>query len=164
MGIKETIEADCRKSEVWKMMILDNFTMKLLSLCCRMSDLISGGITIVKDLFKIRKPVPDLKAIYFMIPTAKCVDVLIVDFKIKPKYKAAYVYFAEACPDSVFNKMKLSCAKPIRVCKEIGVSVLSQESHVKFRLKDGRGKEAQLDENDELWVNLRHLRIAGVSK
>uniref|UniRef100_A0A8C9R4B3 Uncharacterized protein n=1 Tax=Scleropages formosus TaxID=113540 RepID=A0A8C9R4B3_SCLFO len=125
---------DCRKSEVWKMMILDNFTMKLLSLCCRMSDLISGGITIVKDLFKIRKPVPDLKAIYFMIPTEKrcteqnilCVDVLIVDFKIKPKYKAAYVYFAE-----IFNKMKLSCAKPIRVCKEIGVSVLSQESHVK---------------------------------
>lgn len=49
----------------------------------------------MEDLFKIREPVPEMKAIYFMSPTAKCVDAFIADFKTKPKYKAAYVYFTD---------------------------------------------------------------------
>ncbi|KAL4660143.1 syntaxin-binding protein 3 [Arapaima gigas] len=128
--IKDTIIADCRKSEVWKILILDHFTTKLLSACCKMSDLMSEGITIVEDLFKIREPVVEMKAIYFISPTEKCVDALISDFKGKPKYKAAYVYFTDYCPDTLFNKMKLQCAKSVRVCKEINISFLPKESQV----------------------------------
>ncbi|XP_066527998.1 syntaxin-binding protein 3 [Hoplias malabaricus] len=128
--IKETIIADCRKSEVWKIMILDNFTTRLLSSCCKMSDLMSEGITIVEDLFKSREPVPEMKAVYFMSPTAKCVDIFISDFKLKPKYKGAYVYFTDYCPDDLFNKMKLFCAKHIKVCKEINMSFLPLETQV----------------------------------
>uniref|UniRef100_A0A8C5ESJ7 Syntaxin binding protein 3 n=1 Tax=Gouania willdenowi TaxID=441366 RepID=A0A8C5ESJ7_GOUWI len=94
-GIKDTIITDCRKSEVWKILILDPFTTKLLSTCCKMSDLMSEKITIVEDLYKSREPVPEMKAIYFMTPTAKSVDAFIDDFKIKPKYKGAYVYFTD---------------------------------------------------------------------
>ncbi|KAJ8384529.1 hypothetical protein AAFF_G00204440 [Aldrovandia affinis] len=128
--IKETIIADCRKSEVWKILILDHFTTKILSSCCKMSDLMMDGITIVEDLFKIREPVPEMRAIYFITPTAKCVDAFIQDFKVKPKYKAAYVYFTDYCPDALFNEMKLYCAKSIRVCKEINISFLPVESQV----------------------------------
>ncbi|XP_027016064.1 syntaxin-binding protein 3 [Tachysurus fulvidraco] len=128
--IKDTIIADCKKSEVWKIMMLDSFTTRLLSSCCKMSDLMPEGITIVEDLFKNREPVLEMKAIYFMSPTAKCVDVLINDFKLKPKYKAAYIYFTDYCPDDLFNKMKLFCAKHIKVCKEINLSFLPLESHV----------------------------------
>ncbi|KAG9351137.1 hypothetical protein JZ751_025027 [Albula glossodonta] len=130
VGIKETIIQDCRKSEVWKILILDHFTTKILSSCCKMSDLMMDGITIVEDLFKIREPVPEMRAIYFITPTAQCVDALINDFKIKPKYKAAYVYFTDYCPDALFNNMKLYCAKSIRVCKEINISFLPVESQV----------------------------------
>lgn len=86
----------------------------------------------MEDLFKNREPVPEMKAIYFMSPTAKvchynhifliqllikfschaeckhdiylipffflisqCVEAFIADFKTKPKYKAAYVYFTD---------------------------------------------------------------------
>ncbi|XP_071760140.1 syntaxin-binding protein 3 [Centroberyx gerrardi] len=128
--LKETIIADCRKSEVWKILILDPFTTKLLSSCCKMSDLMSEGITIVEDLFRSREPVPEMKAIYFMSPNAKCVDAFIADFKLKPKYKAAYIYFTDYCSDDLFNNMKLYCAKHIRVCKEISMSFLPQEAQV----------------------------------
>ncbi|KAJ8279124.1 hypothetical protein COCON_G00061900 [Conger conger] len=128
--IKETIIADCRKSEIWKIMILDPFTTKILSSCCRMSDLAMDGFTIVEDLFKIREPVPEMKAVYFISPNAKCVEALIGDFKVKPKYKAAYVYFTDYCPDALFNEMKQHCAKYIRVCKEINISFLPLESQV----------------------------------
>uniref|UniRef100_A0A671TMS7 Syntaxin binding protein 3 n=1 Tax=Sparus aurata TaxID=8175 RepID=A0A671TMS7_SPAAU len=111
-------------------MILDSFTTKLLSSCCKMSDLMSEKITIVEDLFKSREPVPEMKAIYFMSPTAKCVDAFIADFKSKPKYKAAYVYFTDYCPDDLFNNMKLHCAKYIRVCKEINMCFMPQEAQV----------------------------------
>uniref|UniRef100_A0A3Q0TC90 Syntaxin binding protein 3 n=1 Tax=Amphilophus citrinellus TaxID=61819 RepID=A0A3Q0TC90_AMPCI len=126
--IQDTIIADCRKSEIWKILILDPFTTKLLSTCCKMSDLMAEKIT-VEDLYKSREPVPEMKAIYFMTPTSKCVEAFIADFKTKPKYKAAYVYFTD-CPDDLFNNMKLYCAKYIRVCKEINISFMPQEAQV----------------------------------
>uniref|UniRef100_A0AAX7TYF3 Syntaxin binding protein 3 n=1 Tax=Astatotilapia calliptera TaxID=8154 RepID=A0AAX7TYF3_ASTCA len=129
-GIQDTIITDCRNSEVWKILILDPFTTKLLSSCCKMSDLMSEKITIVEDLFKSREPVLEMKSIYFMTPTAKCVDAFIKDFKPKPKYKAAYVYFTDYCPDDLFNKMRQACGKHIRVCKEINISFMPQEAQV----------------------------------
>uniref|UniRef100_A0A8C6UZX0 Syntaxin binding protein 3 n=1 Tax=Neogobius melanostomus TaxID=47308 RepID=A0A8C6UZX0_9GOBI len=128
--IQETIIADCRKSEIWKILILDQFTTKLLSSCCKMSDLMAEKITIVEDLYKSREPVLEMKAIYFMSPTSKCVEAFIGDFKSKPKYKSAYVYFTDYLPDDLFNNMKLSCGKYIRVCKEINISFLPQEAQV----------------------------------
>ncbi|XP_064188153.1 syntaxin-binding protein 3 [Anguilla rostrata] len=128
--IKETIITDCRKSAVWKILMLDHFTTKVLSSCCKMSDLLMDGITIVEDLFKNREPVPEMRAVYFISPTAKCVEALINDFKVKPKYKSAYVYFTDYCPDALFNEMKLHCSKYIRVCKEINISFLPVESQV----------------------------------
>ncbi|KAM9445042.1 syntaxin-binding protein 3 [Clarias gariepinus] len=128
--IKDTIIADCRKSEVWKIMMLDAFTTRLLTSCCKMSDLMSEGITIVEDLFKSREPVKEMKAVYFMSPTVKCVDAFIDDFKLTPKYKSAYVYFTDYCPDDLFNKMKTFCAKHIKVCKEINISFLPLETQV----------------------------------
>uniref|UniRef100_A0A3P9LV45 Syntaxin binding protein 3 n=1 Tax=Oryzias latipes TaxID=8090 RepID=A0A3P9LV45_ORYLA len=128
--IKDTIITDCRKSEVWKILILDPFTTKLLSSCCKMSDLMAEKITIVEDLFKKREPVLEMKAIYFMTPTPKCVEAFLGDFEKKPKYKAAYVYFTDYCPDDLFNKMKSRCGKFIRVFKEINISFLPQEAQV----------------------------------
>ncbi|KAJ3599687.1 hypothetical protein NHX12_033643 [Muraenolepis orangiensis] len=128
--LKDTIIADCRKADIWKILILDPFTTKLVSSCCKMSDLMTEGITIVEDLYKIREPVPEMKAIYFMSPTSKCVDAFIADFKLKPKYKAAYVYFTDYCSNDLFNNMKLYCGKYIRVVKEISMSFLPYEAQV----------------------------------
>uniref|UniRef100_A0A8C2ZQD8 Syntaxin binding protein 3 n=1 Tax=Cyclopterus lumpus TaxID=8103 RepID=A0A8C2ZQD8_CYCLU len=123
-GIKDTIITDCRKSDAWKILILDPFTTKLLSSCCKMSDLMSEKITIVEDLYKNREPVPEMKAIYFMSPTAKVCP-------HSPFFHSDYVFFLlNYCPDELFDNMKRSCSTYIRVCKEINISFMPQEAQV----------------------------------
>ncbi|KQL60751.1 Syntaxin-binding protein 3 [Amazona aestiva] len=78
--LKSSVFEDCKKEEEWKVMLLDDYTTKLLSLCCKMTDLLAEGITV--------------------------------------------------CPDNLFNKIKSSCAKSIRRCKEINISFFPYESRV----------------------------------
>ncbi|XP_044288323.1 syntaxin-binding protein 3 [Varanus komodoensis] len=130
--LKTEVFDDCRKEEEWKIILLDDFTTKLLSSCGKMTDLLAEGITVVENVYKNREPVPHMKAIYLITPTAKSVDGLINDFvsKSASKYKAAYVYFTDFCDDKLFNKMKSSCSKAIRRCKEININFFPYESQV----------------------------------
>uniref|UniRef100_A0A8D0HQC3 Syntaxin binding protein 3 n=1 Tax=Sphenodon punctatus TaxID=8508 RepID=A0A8D0HQC3_SPHPU len=130
--LKSSVFDDCRKEEEWKIILLDDFTTKLLSSCCKMTDLLAEGITVVENVYKNREPVPHMKAIYLITPTKKSVDGLIDDFmnKSSSKYRAAYIYFTDFCPNSLFNKMKASCSKAIRRCKEINISFFPYESQV----------------------------------
>ncbi|KFZ58109.1 Syntaxin-binding protein 3, partial [Podiceps cristatus] len=130
--LKSSVFDDFKKEEEWKIILLDDYTTKLLSLCCKMTDLLAEGITVVENVYKNREPVPHMKAIYFITPTKKSVDGLIDDFitKSSSRYKAAYVYFTDFCPDNLFNKIKSSCAKSIRRCKEINISFFPYESQV----------------------------------
>lgn len=113
-------------------MLLDEFTTKLLSSCCKMTDLLEEGITVIENIYKNREPVRQMKALYFISPTSKSVDCFLRDFgsKCENKYKAAYIYFTDFCPDSLFNKIKASCSKSIRRCKEINISFIPHESQV----------------------------------
>ncbi|XP_062991480.1 syntaxin-binding protein 3 isoform X2 [Elgaria multicarinata webbii] len=130
--LKKAVFDDCRKEEEWKIILLDDFTTKLLSSCGKMTDLLAEGITVVENVYKNREPVPHMKAIYLITPTTKSVDGLINDFvsKSSSKYKAAYVYFTDFCDDKLFNKMKTSCSKAIRRCKEININFFPYESQV----------------------------------
>nr|XP_020640296.1 syntaxin-binding protein 3 isoform X2 [Pogona vitticeps] len=130
--LKTAVFDDCRKEEEWKIILLDDFTTKLLSSCGKMTDLLAEGITVVENVYKNREPVPHMKAIYLITPTTKSVDGLINDFvsKSSSKYKAAYVYFTDFCDDKLFNKMKSSCSKAIRRCKEININFFPYESQV----------------------------------
>ncbi|KAG8436556.1 hypothetical protein GDO86_007607 [Hymenochirus boettgeri] len=46
------------------------------------------------------------------------------------KYKAAYVYFCDVCPDIIFNKLKSCHSKAIKKCKEVNISFFPKESQV----------------------------------
>lgn len=129
--IKNLILDDCMEEGEWKILILDHYTTKLLSSCCKMSTLMSEKISVVEDLHKNREPVPNMKAIYFITPTEKSIEALINDFRKKnQKYKAAYVYFTDYCPDNLFSQLKTTCSKSIKRCKEVNLSFLSHESQV----------------------------------
>uniref|UniRef100_A0A4X2L6V2 Syntaxin binding protein 3 n=1 Tax=Vombatus ursinus TaxID=29139 RepID=A0A4X2L6V2_VOMUR len=69
--IKTTVLDDCKKEGEWKIMVLDEFTTKLLASCCKMTDLLAEGITVVEDIYKNREPVRQMKALYFITPTSK---------------------------------------------------------------------------------------------
>uniref|UniRef100_A0A8C7DBJ0 Syntaxin binding protein 2 n=1 Tax=Oncorhynchus kisutch TaxID=8019 RepID=A0A8C7DBJ0_ONCKI len=96
-----------KKDGEWKVLIVDHISMRILSSCCKMSDIMAEGVTIVEDINKRREPISSLEAIYLISPSEK------------------QEYFIG----------RSRVAKVIKTLKEINVAFLPYESQV-FSLDD----------------------------
>eukprot|EP00096_Caligus_rogercresseyi_P012253 TRINITY_DN506_c2_g2_i5.p1 TRINITY_DN506_c2_g2~~TRINITY_DN506_c2_g2_i5.p1 ORF type:complete len:543 (+),score=140.69 TRINITY_DN506_c2_g2_i5:252-1880(+) len=117
----------------WRVLIVDNQSMKMVSACTKMHELSAEGITIVETIEKHREPLPTMEAIYLITPTEASVRALMSDFQSQNRtaYRAAHVYFTEVCPEERFKEICNSMvAKRIRTLKEINIAFTPYESQV----------------------------------
>ncbi|XP_028407731.1 syntaxin-binding protein 1-like [Dendronephthya gigantea] len=131
--IIEEVIKPLHEPKKWKVLILDNLSLRIVSSCCKMSDIMSEGITIVEGLKKSREPLPALEAIYILTPIAESIDLLMNDFREdeQVKYPAAHVFFTEVCNDELISKLANSyTAKFIKTMKEINMAFIPYESQV----------------------------------
>ena len=120
-------------------MLVDTFTLRVLSSVCKMSELLEENIHLVENItmkqngaYLQRQPLPALPACYFLTPTIESVNRLIADFRDKkrPMYASCHLYFSSRLPDVLLGKLKASAAiGRVASFKEINLEVACMESN-----------------------------------
>ena len=135
----------------WRVLIVDNQSMRMVSACTKMHELSAEGITskvkkhwyrsskymmfydisVVETIEKRREPLPAMEAIYLITPSESSVKGLMTDFQSqnRTQYRAAHVYFTEGKPHSWWHSFFFEMSRKAKFVKVffsiVNVSIFS---------------------------------------
>ncbi|KAG0585407.1 hypothetical protein KC19_2G009300 [Ceratodon purpureus] len=120
-----------KASAEWKVLIMDEVTVKVMSCSCKMADITDEGISLVEDLNKRRQPLPALEAVYFIQPSHDSVRKFMQDMSGKaPLYKKAYVFFSSPINRNLLQLIKgdQSVLSRVGALREMNLEYLAIDS------------------------------------
>ncbi|KAL8446836.1 hypothetical protein Emag_004597 [Eimeria magna] len=135
-GLLEEMVRQAAGSGNYIAMVVDEKTLRVLSSCCSVYDVLYDGVTVIELLSKQRQPLPELNALYFLSPSEDSIRALIDDFKDerKPHYRAAYVYLSSNIPESSKIMTRLADSPTllprIRCLVEFNLSFIAYEQRI----------------------------------
>lgn len=134
--INERIMTDIIKStrsSDYKVLVLDPHATKILSSCCKMTDIMSENIMLIEDLMKKRQPMRSKDVVYFLQPNEDSIRKLCTDWQSPNKlmYRQAHLFFTSQVSDTAFNEIASSnLSKHIQTFKEVNISFVALEKLV----------------------------------
>jgi len=118
----------------WKILIVDDPSMKVISAAVGMYDIMERQISLVESLGKKRAPFREMAAIYVLSPTIDSVEKLVADYADKSKIlygDAAFVYF--------LGPVSKQLLEMITQCKQLVIRMKAlSEINVDFLVKENR--------------------------
>ena len=120
----------------YAVMVLDQRAAKIMGSALSLTDIMDKyDIAMLESLEKIRQPVPDIPAIYFVEPTIQSIQSIVNDFsdvKRGPMYKAALLCFTRSIPPEGATLIKNCSALRMRVLcvVEVQLDYLPIETNV----------------------------------
>ena len=130
VDLLESSILDCQKSCPFTILVVDNYSAKVLSSYLTMSDLLNRGIFTVELITNKRKKFPNYGVIYFISPTVKSINCLIEDFSNEksPTYKIIYLFFTHRLPEELMDKLVTKeFIKRTVLFKELNLSFFARE-------------------------------------
>jgi hypothetical protein len=129
--MEDLIGGSHREGE-WVVLVVDARTLRIVSSCARMYDVMEENVSVVEHIAKPRQPLPGLPAVYFLSPTDASVDALVRDWTpaaaTRVMYRSAHVVFSGALPDALLKRIAGSGARPyIKSLKELNFDFLAVE-------------------------------------
>ena len=133
VDLLESTILNCQKSCPFTILVVDNYSAKVLSSYLTMSDLLNRGIFTVELINNKRNRVPNYGVIYFLSPTQKSISALIEDFSNlkRPKYKQLYIFFTHRLPVDLLDMLVTEgIIRRTVLLKELNLSFFTKEDVV----------------------------------
>ena len=133
VDLLESSILNCQKTCPFTILVVDNYSAKVLSSYLTMSDLLNRGIFTVELITNKRNRFPNYGVIYFLSPTQKSISALVSDFSDlkKPKYKQVYIFFTHRLPENLLDMLVTDgIIRRTVLLKELNLSFFTKEDVV----------------------------------
>ena len=119
----------------WLVLVVDPKTLRIVSGCMKMFDLMEQSVSVVENVMMRRQPLRGLDAVYFLTPTEESIKAFLKDCgddKTAPLYRHAHLFFTSAVPDELFALVKANTRARayIKTFIELNLDFLVRESRV----------------------------------